>query len=124
MDIKHYVNIKKMKSNQVDWSEILSNFYFKYKSNRLSYIFIKTILLIITFIPIVILIILNFVLLPFLLIEAVIVGLSNARAMFPEDRIQGILFYWIMLLIGWIITFFLIIGCLPDRDPSIFQKYF
>jgi hypothetical protein len=113
-----------MKSLQVDWTEMLSKFYFKYKSNRFGYILLKTILLIVSFIPIILLIILNFVFLPFLLIEAVLVGLSNARAVFPEDRIQGGLFYWLTILIGWMITLFIIIGCLPDRDPSIFQKYF
>ena len=98
-------------------------FYFKYKSKNIGYILIKTLCLIISVIPTVILIIFQFVVTPILFVEAIAVGLTNLHAGAPDERLPGGPVYFVCWLINFVLLGLLIIGCLPDRNPNIFSEF-
>ena len=98
-------------------------FYFKYKSINIGYILLKTLCIIISIIPSIILIIFQLVVTPILFVEAILVGLANLQAGVPDERLPGGPVYLVTWLINFVLLGFLIIGCLPDRNPSIFSKF-
>lgn len=99
----------------------LYSYYFKYKSKNFFYVLVKTILIFISIIPIILLNLLILLMFPIGIIEAVIIGIQNSNSIYPEDRNRRGVIYWLTYPIDWIIFFFFIIGCLPDKDPSIFD---
>ena len=98
-------------------------FYFKYKNEKIGYFFLKSLCLIISIIPTAILILFQLVVTPILFVEAILVGLANLQAGAPDERLPGGPVYLVAWLINFVLLGFLIIGCLPDRNPSIFSEF-